>query len=139
MTSYIPANGARQDDEITSYISMPPSGGDVPPRPRRRGAVTTPVPEHYAAAFTAYSAALTKPGFPLDADTVTNYLARVRQYLAWLDTAALDGDPLTDPAARDWAARDYRAHLCELAGLRSCFYAGFVSYLDGKDNVPRQV
>ena len=34
-----------------------------------------------------------------------------RTYLAWLDTADVDGDPLTDPAARDWAVRDYRTHL----------------------------
>ena len=32
-------------------------------------------------------------------------------YLAWLDTADVDGDPLSDPSARDWAVRDYRSWL----------------------------
>ncbi|KAB2350387.1 tyrosine-type recombinase/integrase [Actinomadura rudentiformis] len=92
-------------------MSPPSDGGATSPKRRRRGATATRVPERYATAFATYSAALTKHSFPLDADTVTNYLSRVRQYLAWLEVAALDGDPLTDPAARDWAARDYRAHL----------------------------
>jgi len=30
---------------------------------------------------------------------------------AWLDTVDVDGDPLTDAAARDWTVRDYRTHL----------------------------
>jgi hypothetical protein len=28
-------------------------------------------------------------------------------YLAWLADAAVDGNPLTDPAAATWLARDY--------------------------------
>jgi integrase/recombinase XerC len=39
----------------------------------------------------------------------------VRCYLTWLAGALaageVDGDPLADSTARDWAARDYRTHL----------------------------
>ena len=35
--------------------------------------------------------------------------------MAWLEGAEVDGDPLADPAARDWAVRDYRAHLQSVA------------------------
>ncbi|WP_188197249.1 tyrosine-type recombinase/integrase [Nonomuraea sp. SYSU D8015] len=51
------------------------------------------------------------PLLDMDDDTRRAYLSRIRQYLAWLEDADLNGDPLTDPAVRDWAARDYRAHL----------------------------
>lgn len=65
--------------------------------------------------FAAYERSIADPGGPLDADTVRVYLSRVRQYLAWLAAALADGtvegDPLTDPDARDRAARDYRTHL----------------------------
>ena len=39
------------------------------------------------------------------------YLSRVRVFLAWLAGADVDGDPLTDPDAAVWAARDYKAYL----------------------------
>jgi integrase/recombinase XerC len=48
---------------------------------------------------------------PLSAETRRTYSSKVRQFLAWLATADLDGDPLEDPVARNWAVRDYRAHL----------------------------
>ena len=90
------------------------------PRARgRSGARPTPVPGEFAALFAGYTAALTAPGGPLDPDTVRAYLSRVRQYLAWLADAraagAVDGDPLTDPRARDGAVRDYRTHLLTVA------------------------
>jgi len=48
----------------------------------------------------------------LAAASRAKYAARVRGFLAWLDTAGrdpdLDGDPLTDPVARDGAVRDWR-------------------------------
>ncbi|MCF6467376.1 integrase [Nonomuraea sp. MG754425] len=81
------------------------------PTRRRPGATATPVPGRYAGVYADYETAVTDPLLRLDDDTRRNYLSRVRQYLAWLDATNLDGDPLTDPAARDWAARDYRAHL----------------------------
>jgi integrase/recombinase XerC len=48
---------------------------------------------------------------PLSAETRRTYASKVRTYLAWLDAGDVDGDPLIDPAARDWAVRDYRTHL----------------------------
>jgi integrase/recombinase XerC len=39
------------------------------------------------------------------------YLSWVRGYLDWLAGADVEGDPLTEAAARDWAVRDYRDHL----------------------------
>lgn len=48
---------------------------------------------------------------PLSAQTRRTYASKVRQYLAWLAGAGVDGDPLASPAGRDWAVRDYRAYL----------------------------
>ena len=59
-----------------------------------------------------YAAALA--GAPIAPESRRTYLSKVRQYLAWLVGAAVDGDPLTTPAARDWAVRDYRTHLRRL-------------------------
>ena len=40
------------------------------------------------------------------------YAHQVRRYLAWLgDRSPVDGDPLADGDARDWAVRDYKRHL----------------------------
>jgi hypothetical protein len=36
---------------------------------------------------------------------------KVRQYLAWLAGAEVDGDPLGDADGRDWAVHDYRGYL----------------------------
>jgi Phage integrase, N-terminal SAM-like domain len=44
----------------------------------------------------------------LSAQTRRAYAAKVRQYLAWLAGAEVDGDPLGSAAGRDWAVRDYR-------------------------------
>ena len=54
----------------------------------------------------------------LDPDTRRTYASRVRGYLAWLEHAGTDGDPLTDPAARDGAVRDYRTWLQTVAGRK---------------------
>ena len=51
----------------------------------------------------------------VDDDTRRAYSSRVRQYLAWLGTAEVDGDPLADAHARDGAVRDYRVHLQTVA------------------------
>lgn len=109
---------------MASDTSQRPSGGATPQaqqqrKERRRGARPTPLPEALQAVFAAYERDLAQPGGPLDADTVRVYASRVRQYLAWLATAladgAVEGDPLTDPDARDWATRDYRTHLQTVA------------------------
>jgi hypothetical protein len=79
----------------------------------------TAVPEVFAELFAGYAAAVSKPGGPLDADTIRAYCSRVRQFLAWLadaiDAGAVDGDPLADPDARNGAVRDYRTHLLTVA------------------------
>ncbi len=67
--------------------------------------MTTPM----TAALETYRLALTKS--PLSTNTRRAYESRVGGYLAWLACADLDGDPLGDPSARDWAVRDYRAWL----------------------------
>lgn len=54
----------------------------------------------------------------LDPDIRRAYASRVRGYLAWLEHAGADGDPLTDPAARDGAVRDYRTWLQAVAGRK---------------------
>lgn len=43
------------------------------------------------------------------------YLGAVRGYLAWLEAADTDSDPLSEAMARDWAVRDYRSHLVTVA------------------------
>ena len=42
-------------------------------------------------------------------------LSKVRGYLVWLAAADMDGDPLTERRARDWAVRDYRGYLMTVA------------------------
>jgi hypothetical protein len=77
--------------------------------PRRARAQAVPLPAHLEVVLAEYAAALQRA--PVDDDTRRAYSSRARQYLAWLGAAAVDRDPLTDPAGRDWAVRDYRAHL----------------------------
>jgi site-specific recombinase XerD len=52
---------------------------------------------------------------PLTGHTPRTYLGAVRAYLAWLGQAEVDGDPLNDAAAKDWAVRDYRSYLVTVA------------------------
>lgn len=77
--------------------------------PRRRGRRPVSVPDILAAVLGDYIAKLARA--PLSAQTRRTYAAKVRQYLAWLQAADTTGDPLRDPAARDWAVRDYRSYL----------------------------
>ncbi len=51
----------------------------------------------------------------MSAETRRTYASKIRQYLAWLDTADVAGDPLTDPDTRDRAVRDWRSHLLTVA------------------------
>ncbi|WP_435109285.1 tyrosine-type recombinase/integrase [Nocardiopsis synnemataformans] len=68
------------------------------------------LPIRYEAVFNAYVAALDQA--PLDEHTRRAYASRVRGFLAWLeDTASDGGDPFTETHGRDFAARNYRAHL----------------------------
>jgi integrase/recombinase XerC len=63
-----------------------------------------------AEALAAYLAWLQRR--PLAPRSREAYGHQVRRYLAWLgDRSPVDGDPLVDEAARDWAVRDYKRHL----------------------------
>jgi integrase/recombinase XerC len=63
-----------------------------------------------AEALNAYLAWLEKR--PLAARSREAYAHQVRRYLTWLgDRSPVDGDPLADGDARDWAVRDYKRHL----------------------------
>jgi len=52
---------------------------------------------------------------PLSGHTPRTYLGAVRAFLAWLQQAPVDGDPLNDATAKDWAVRDYRSYLVTVA------------------------
>jgi integrase/recombinase XerC len=68
-------------------------------------------------ALSAYLAWL--DGRPLAARSRQAYAHQVRGYLAWLaDRSPVDGDPLVDGDARDWAVRDYKRHLKAVAGWK---------------------
>ncbi|MGH3722449.1 MAG: tyrosine-type recombinase/integrase [Pseudonocardiaceae bacterium] len=71
------------------------------------------LPEAYAAVLGDYTANLARA--PVSAQTRRTYASKVRQFLVWLQVADTDGDPLREPAARDWAVRDYRTHLQAVA------------------------
>jgi integrase/recombinase XerC len=81
----------------------------------RRGREPTAVPDIYAAVYDAYTRELGRPGGPLDPDTVRAYASRVRQFLAWLPDADGAAAALSEPGARDGAARDYRTFLLTVA------------------------
>jgi integrase/recombinase XerC len=79
------------------------------PAAARRGRPPVWLPTGYATILRHYTDALLSA--PLSAQTRRTYESKVRQYLAWLATAELDGDPFKDEHGRDWAVRDYRTHL----------------------------
>lgn len=103
MTSENAAKRRRQPAGTASENTKPLVG------PPRRGRAPASLPAGLAAAHGAYVAQLARA--PLSDETRRTYASKVRTYLAWLDTADVDGNPLTAPAARDWAVRDYRTHL----------------------------
>jgi site-specific recombinase XerC len=75
----------------------------------RRGRAPVELPDAYAKMLGSYVAAL--EAAPLAPQTRRTYVSKVRQFLAWLAGAELDGDPLGTAAGRDWAVRDYRGYL----------------------------
>ncbi|MGH7748460.1 MAG: phage integrase N-terminal SAM-like domain-containing protein [Candidatus Dormibacteria bacterium] len=79
----------------------------------RRGPAPIDLPEPLAVVLDTYASALA--GAPLAVLTRRTYLSKVRQYLAWLAAASIDGDPLASSQGRDWAVRDYRTHLQTVA------------------------
>jgi site-specific recombinase XerD len=74
------------------------------------------------------------------------YVSAVRGYLAWLQSASCDGDPLADSVAKDWAARDYRSWLVTVAKRAPATVNKYMAALDsyytflglGKVDVKRQ-
>lgn len=86
------------------------SGNTRTGRPRR----PLDLPADLAAELTAFTTRLAA-ATDLGAATRDKYRRNTAAFLAWLADAraagALDGDPLTDPNARDWAVRDWRRHL----------------------------
>ena len=50
---------------------------------------------------------------PLAGHSIRTYLGAIRAYLAWLEQAPADGDPLDDARAKARAVRDYRSYLAE--------------------------
>ncbi len=69
-----------------------------------------PVGDACVNALTAYLEWL--EGRPLAARSRQAYAHQIRRYIAWLgDRSPVDGDPLADGDARDWAVRDYKRHL----------------------------
>ena len=77
--------------------------------PVRRGRAALALSDRYRVFLDEYVAALRSA--PLSDQKRRTYESKVRQFLAWLAQADVDGDPLNAAGARDWAVRDYRTHL----------------------------
>ncbi|MEY9211534.1 tyrosine-type recombinase/integrase [Thermobifida halotolerans] len=103
MTSGNTTPGREQPVESTS-------GNTRTGRPRR----TIDLPGDLAAELAAFTDRLAS-ATDLGPATRDKYRRNTAAFLTWLAQAreadAVDGDPLTDPAARDWAVRDWRRHL----------------------------
>jgi site-specific recombinase XerD len=54
-------------------------------------------------------------GHVLSGHAPRTYLGAVRGYLSWLESATVDGDPMADSTAKDWAVKDYRTWLVTVA------------------------
>jgi site-specific recombinase XerD len=87
----------------------PTSENREPSPAARRGRPPVTLPPRDATILRRYTEALRSA--PLSTQTRRTYESKVRQYLAWLAMADLDGDPFKDKHGRDWAVRDYRTHL----------------------------
>jgi site-specific recombinase XerD len=115
MTSDTTVVADQQTPETTSDTTTSGAEHSIAGTHRQPGRHATPLPEELATPLTQYIDEMSRPGGPLDADTTRAYTSRVRQFLTWLANADVDGDPLNDPAARDWAVRDYRTWLLTVA------------------------
>jgi site-specific recombinase XerD len=104
------------------------SENTTPSPARRRGAAGTPLAPPLAGLLDEYREAL--DGAPLSPESRRTYLSKVRRFLAWLGAAAVDGDPLADAAARDWAVRDYRSHLHAVAKAAPATVNGALAAID---------
>ena len=110
----------------------------------RKGRAPVALPAQYEDIVTAYAGHLARS--PLRGATPRTYLSAVRVFLAWLAEGDHDGRPLDDPAARDWAVRDYRTHLVTVLKRSPATVNKVAAGLDdfytwrglGKANVKRQ-
>jgi len=93
--------GSQQPESASENTSTAPRA--------RRGRAPAQLPEPVADVLDSYASLLAAA--PLAEQTRRTYASKVRQYLAWLADAELDGDPLDSADGRDWAVRDYRVHL----------------------------
>jgi integrase/recombinase XerC len=91
------------------HLSPDPPGITSGNRGRRPGGTPPLLPAPYDQDLAEYAAALAQA--PLEPTSRAKYLSCVRGFLVWLAESDVDGDPLGDPRARDWAVRDYRGHL----------------------------
>jgi hypothetical protein len=77
----------------------PTSENRTRPATARRGRPPVRLPAGYATIRRRYTEKLATA--PLSAQTRRTYESKVRQYLAWLAAANLDGDPFKDKHGRD--------------------------------------
>jgi integrase/recombinase XerC len=96
-----------------SQSTEPASENTNPIERRKPGALPTALTGDHQKMLVTYITALATA--PLSVETRRTYASKVRQYLAWLAIGDVDGDPLTERRARDWAVRDYRTHLATVA------------------------
>jgi site-specific recombinase XerD len=96
-------------ENAKSRPSHGPESASENTKPARRGRTAVEIAGPYRAVLDEYLAALSAA--PLAERTRRTYASKVRQYLAWLATADVDGDPFQSIEGRDWAVRDYRTHL----------------------------
>jgi integrase len=96
---------------VSAVATAEQSGEPEPVKAARRRAGTA-LTGPLAETLTAYRGALAEAD--LSDNARRGYGSRVAGFLDWLDTGpdlGVDGDPLTQPAARDYAVRDYRSWL----------------------------
>lgn len=96
-------------EKTAEPVAEAPASGSENTAPRRRGRQPAQLPPAAAAVLADYAKQLARAD--VTDQTRRTYLSRVRGYLVWLETADVDGDPLTDRDAAVWAARDYKAYL----------------------------
>lgn len=100
---------------MSSVVTTDPPGDPdpaTPAEPRRDRRAGAALSGRLAEVLSGYRAALTAAD--LSSNARRGYASRVARFLDWLDTGpdlGAEGDPLAQPAARNYAVRDYRSWL----------------------------